>query len=46
LPECVDEFVANVADWFGITDGSNFVSAETPTVFDSKYMALKNEEVK
>jgi len=41
----VDEFVANIADWFGIVDGSNFVCIGSPTILDSKYLALKNEKV-
>ena len=45
LPKSVDEFVANIADWFGITDGSNFVGVESPTILDSKYLALKDDEV-
>uniref|UniRef100_A0A1I8BNQ6 PPM-type phosphatase domain-containing protein n=1 Tax=Meloidogyne hapla TaxID=6305 RepID=A0A1I8BNQ6_MELHA len=45
LPDSVDEFVANIADWFGIVDGSNFVGVGSPTILDSKYLALKNEEV-
>nr|CAD2167689.1 unnamed protein product [Meloidogyne enterolobii] len=44
LPDSVDEFVANIADWFGIVDGSNFVCFGSPTILDSKYLALKNEK--